>query len=91
MDLRETGWGSVEWIQLAQDRGRWRAYVNTVMNLVLAPRHDVPETGICLRTQVKPALSIGPNIVGFLPDYRDRSQSPKRRVFIQIFLIKQSI
>jgi hypothetical protein len=39
MDLRETDWGSVEWIHLAQDRGRWRAFVNTVMNLrVLAPR-----------------------------------------------------
>jgi hypothetical protein len=39
MDLREIGWGSVEWIQLAQDRGRWRAFVNTVMNLrVLVPR-----------------------------------------------------
>jgi hypothetical protein len=38
MDLREIGWGSVEWIQLAQDRNRWRALVNTVMNLrVLAP------------------------------------------------------
>jgi hypothetical protein len=37
--LRETGWGSVDWIQLAQDRDRWRAIVNTVMNLlVLAPR-----------------------------------------------------
>jgi hypothetical protein len=36
MDLREIGLG---WIQLAQDRGRWRAFVNTVMNLrVLAPR-----------------------------------------------------
>jgi hypothetical protein len=33
MDLRETGLGSVEWIQLAQDRDRWRAVVNTVMNL----------------------------------------------------------
>jgi hypothetical protein len=33
MDLRVIGWGSVEWIQLAQDRGRWRAVVNTVMNL----------------------------------------------------------
>jgi hypothetical protein len=31
--------GSVEWIQLVQDRGRWRAAVNTVMNLrVLVPR-----------------------------------------------------
>jgi hypothetical protein len=33
------GWGSVEWIQLAQVRDLWRAVVNTVMNLrVLAPR-----------------------------------------------------
>jgi hypothetical protein len=39
MDLREIGWGSVEWIQLAQDRDRWRALVNKVMKLqVLAPR-----------------------------------------------------
>jgi hypothetical protein len=39
MDLREIGWGSVDWIQLAQDRDRWRALVNTVMNIrVLAPR-----------------------------------------------------
>jgi hypothetical protein len=39
MDLRETGWGSVDWIQLAQDRDRWRALVNTVTNLrVLGPR-----------------------------------------------------
>jgi hypothetical protein len=39
MDLRDIGWGNVEWIQLAQDRNRWRALVNTVMNLlVLEPR-----------------------------------------------------
>jgi hypothetical protein len=39
MDLREIGWRSVDWIQLAQDRNRWRTLVNTVMNLrVLAPR-----------------------------------------------------
>jgi hypothetical protein len=39
VDLRETGWGSIEWIQLAQDRGRWRSLVNTVMNLsLLVPR-----------------------------------------------------
>jgi hypothetical protein len=38
MDLREIGWG-VQWIHLAQDRDRWRAVVNAVMNLrVLAPR-----------------------------------------------------
>jgi hypothetical protein len=39
MDIREIGWGSVDWIQLAQDRDRWRAVVSTLMNLlVLAPR-----------------------------------------------------
>jgi hypothetical protein len=39
MAVRETGWGSIERIQLAQDRGKWRALVNTVMNLqVLAPQ-----------------------------------------------------
>jgi hypothetical protein len=37
--LREIGWGSVDWLQLPQNRDRWRALVNTVMNLrVLAPR-----------------------------------------------------
>jgi hypothetical protein len=40
MDLREIGWGCVEWIYPAQDRDRWRAVVNAVMNLrVLAPRN----------------------------------------------------
>jgi hypothetical protein len=39
MDLREIGWGGVEWIHLAQDTDRWRAVVNAVMNLrVLAPQ-----------------------------------------------------
>jgi hypothetical protein len=39
MDLREIAWGSVDWIQLAQDRYRWQPLVNMVMNLrVLAPR-----------------------------------------------------
>jgi hypothetical protein len=27
MDLREVGWGGVDWIYLAQDRDRWRALV----------------------------------------------------------------
>jgi ribosome biogenesis protein Nip4 len=31
--LREIGFGDVDWIHLAQDRDRWRALVNTVMNL----------------------------------------------------------
>jgi hypothetical protein len=32
MDLRNVGWG-VDWIDLAQDRDRWRALVYAVMNL----------------------------------------------------------
>jgi hypothetical protein len=31
MDLRETGWDGVDWIELAQDRDQWRALVNMVM------------------------------------------------------------
>jgi hypothetical protein len=33
MDLGKVGWGYVDWIDLAQDRNRWRALVNSVLNL----------------------------------------------------------
>jgi hypothetical protein len=33
MNLRDIGWGSMDWIDLAQDRDQWRALVNTAMNL----------------------------------------------------------
>jgi hypothetical protein len=33
MDLREIGWGGINWVHLAQDRDQWRALVNTVMKL----------------------------------------------------------
>jgi hypothetical protein len=32
MELGEVGWGDVNWIGLAQDRNRWRALVNSVLN-----------------------------------------------------------
>jgi hypothetical protein len=33
IDLRETGWDDVDWVDLAQCRDQWRALVQTVMNL----------------------------------------------------------
>jgi hypothetical protein len=33
MYLGDLGWGDVDWIGLARDRNRWRALVNSVMNL----------------------------------------------------------
>jgi hypothetical protein len=33
MDLGEEGWSVVDWIGLAQERNRWRALLNSVLNL----------------------------------------------------------
>ena len=33
MDLQEEEWGDMNWIDLAQDRDRWRTLVNAVMNI----------------------------------------------------------
>jgi hypothetical protein len=33
IDLQEVGWEGVDWIYMAQNRDRWRAVVNAVMNL----------------------------------------------------------
>jgi hypothetical protein len=35
MDLEEVGCGGMDWIEMAQDRDKWRALVNTVMKLRL--------------------------------------------------------
>jgi hypothetical protein len=33
MCLQEVGWGGMDWIDLAEDRDRWQALVNMIMNL----------------------------------------------------------
>ena len=33
MNLQEVGWGGINWIDVAEDRDRWRGLVNAVMNL----------------------------------------------------------
>jgi len=33
LDLQEVGYGYMDWIDLAEDRGRWRALLNAAMNL----------------------------------------------------------
>jgi hypothetical protein len=33
MDVKDIGWGSMDWIDLAKDRDQWRAVVNMVINL----------------------------------------------------------
>jgi hypothetical protein len=33
LNLREIGWYGMDWMDLVQDMGQWRALVNTVMNL----------------------------------------------------------
>jgi hypothetical protein len=35
MDLGEIGWDGMDWINLVQDAGQWRALVNAVMNLLV--------------------------------------------------------
>jgi hypothetical protein len=35
MGLAEVGWSGMDWTDLAQDRGQWRALVNMIINLVV--------------------------------------------------------
>ena len=47
MDLEEVGGGCEDWMELAQDRDRWRALVSTVMNLRVPKMRGIS----CLATE----------------------------------------
>jgi hypothetical protein len=38
MDLREIGWGGMDWIDLAQGRDQWTALLTMIMNLHIVKR-----------------------------------------------------
>jgi hypothetical protein len=48
MDLGEVGWGDVDWIGLAQDRNRWRALVNSALNLRVPRNAGKQSSGLAL-------------------------------------------
>jgi hypothetical protein len=44
IDLKDIGWGGMDWIDLAQDRNKWRVLVNTVRNIRVPLKcWEVPE------------------------------------------------
>jgi hypothetical protein len=37
MDLQQVGWGGMDWMDVVQDRDRWLAILNVVMNMQVTP------------------------------------------------------
>jgi len=41
MDLQEMEWGDLNWIDMAQDRDRWQAFMNAVINVRDPKKHRI--------------------------------------------------
>jgi hypothetical protein len=52
MDLEEVGWGDVDWIGLTQDRNRWRALINSVLNLRVPWNAGKLSSGLSISVQL---------------------------------------
>jgi hypothetical protein len=52
MDLGEVGWGDVDWIGLTQDRSRWRALVNSVLNFRVPLNAEKLSSGLSVSAQL---------------------------------------
>jgi hypothetical protein len=72
MDIQEVKWVGTDWFAVAQDRGRWRALVNEVMNLrvsynagnfVLAADLLASQKGLCFMEFVSVVGTISPRAV----------------------------
>jgi hypothetical protein len=61
MDLGEREWDCVDWIDLAQDRNRWSAAVNTVMNFMISY-----SVGMVLSGCIAYSMKLREGEVGFL-------------------------
>ena len=71
MDLREVGWGGgIDWINLGQDRDRWRALVYTVMNL------RVPGRTLLQGVSLQPVRAGRDNHVGVATRWTGRGSNP---------------
>jgi hypothetical protein len=49
MDLLEVGWDDMDWIGLGQDRDRWKALVNSVLNLLVPKIAGKPSSVLTTR------------------------------------------
>jgi hypothetical protein len=82
MDLGEEGWGDVDWIGVAQDRNRWRALVNSVLNLRVpynaGKLSSGPKTNGLSNSAQLHRVSLLVSVLHFPPASAGRADLPKK-------------